>query len=750
MARLDARWDNFWQRGQIWYGFDQDGPTGGAEEVSSAFSVASIILAPVFGSVDASAVFRSTQAGSFDLAAVIQVAEEFSVSAGAVLKRTQAGTFTTAAVLKAAESSSFAISAVILKTITGYTETFTQKLVTAGATHLWGLGETGATAEDTIGAKDGTYTGASLTQGVDGPPAIAGSKGLVIPALDGHYVAFSDGSDMPSGSSDRTIVAWFKTTRTSSATVIGWGTSSNGQQFVFLFNYADDIGVSSYNNDIGVAVPGNEHYDGNWHCVVLSYTGSTDTFRVLLDGDYIGNASFGGTRATSTASMRIGALYYANGFYFGGTLSNIAILPSAVSDELGTYLSEGDSAIAFLTADAVISGTLEEAFSADAVISSISEAGGNFAVSALVTGTVNQSFGLSANITDSSTTYEYGFGTSSLVSKLQAGSFSASALLLGAQFGSVSASAAIVRTVSDDFDASALLLKTVLGLPRFEYGLLFYDDFNRVVESGLGGDWVLAWGDYQGYVPLGAVSVNGSYALVTYKQYAAYANYTIPISDEMATQIDFWMPPNAAQGEWTTYYYGDFSRTWWEVYVDDELSPSQLTVHVGYRPTELQNYQATTFTVSESTWYTAKIEQFGSHSGGGYSRIKVWKRGDAEPSEWLATASSTNPITAELWPVAIELDSATNDEGRFDNFWAYGIGPLPTTADALVKGTQTGSFGLSAYLIVLVTGTFAASAVLAGRISLSAIIGSTIAGSFGLSAFVRPGRFWVYSDGRFL
>jgi len=408
--------------------------------------------------------------GSFTADAALVEPGTLTFTTDAVIRRAdQLGSLTAGAILGLPQSSSLTVDAVILKTI--YSESFIQKLTTAGATHLWGLGETGTTAEDTIGAKDGTYTGASLTKGVDGPPVINGARGVVIPAADGNYIAFANGADMPSANADRTVIAWVKTTRTAASAVVGWGDNSTARQFVLILNYSgDDICISSYITDVGVAVTDNEHVDGNWHCIVISYTGATYTFRVLFDGEYIGNANFGSARNTYTTGMRIGALYYANGYYFGGTLSNIAILPSAVSDELGAYLTRGDSDLRAdavisreqsnsLTADAVLKLEQPGSFSADAVIGlGLVTVPGDFTAAAVVKTTSSASLTADAVIKATSSTKTL---TADAVQKATiSSSFTANAVLLRGSTGVLTENAVLLRVISSGATANAVLEKT--------------------------------------------------------------------------------------------------------------------------------------------------------------------------------------------------------------------------------------------------------------------------------------------------
>ena len=72
MPRLDARWDNFWERGQTWYSFGSDGP--GLTEFSASLNADAILLRTSADSFGASAYIGSPSSevnGSFGLDAIL-------------------------------------------------------------------------------------------------------------------------------------------------------------------------------------------------------------------------------------------------------------------------------------------------------------------------------------------------------------------------------------------------------------------------------------------------------------------------------------------------------------------------------------------------------------------------------------------------------------------------------------------------------------------------------------------------------
>lgn len=84
MARLDARWGHFWQRGQKWYHFDQGEPL---KTYEASLEAGAIILAPVYGFLTAGAILLAPVEASFSADAVIVTTSSVtsSFSAGAVI-----------------------------------------------------------------------------------------------------------------------------------------------------------------------------------------------------------------------------------------------------------------------------------------------------------------------------------------------------------------------------------------------------------------------------------------------------------------------------------------------------------------------------------------------------------------------------------------------------------------------------------------------------------------------------------------
>jgi len=61
MPRLDVRWDNFWERGQVWYGFGSD---GGPFVVGESITAAAIVRRAQVDFASLDAVLSAVFAGS--------------------------------------------------------------------------------------------------------------------------------------------------------------------------------------------------------------------------------------------------------------------------------------------------------------------------------------------------------------------------------------------------------------------------------------------------------------------------------------------------------------------------------------------------------------------------------------------------------------------------------------------------------------------------------------------------------------
>lgn len=204
------------------------------------------------------------------------------------------------------------------------------------------------------------------------------------------------------------------------------------------------------------------------------------------------------------------------------------------------------------------------------------------------------------------------------------------------------------------------------------------DVFDRTTTSGLGSSWSSAYTPPRAYA-------DGSTAVVPPDTYD-YVTTTLPATPDMAVQFDFWVQAASSMTGWTTYYYTNFYRTWWDIYptTTPSSSPFEMEVEIGYRPSTDYPVSVGHLMVDESSWYIVKVEEFGGGLADGGARVKIWKRGTAEPAEWLLSMTDARPITATPWPVELELDGSALEEGRVDNFYAGPVSEIPDGPPAYV------------------------------------------------------------------
>ena len=204
------------------------------------------------------------------------------------------------------------------------------------------------------------------------------------------------------------------------------------------------------------------------------------------------------------------------------------------------------------------------------------------------------------------------------------------------------------------------------------------DTFDRTTTSGLGNGWVSYYTPARAYV-------DGSTAVVAPRTYD-YVTSTLTATPDMAVQFDFWVQAASSITDWTTYYYTNFYRTWLDVYpiFPPTSSPFEMQVELGYFPSTDWPASSVLLMFDESSWYTVKVEEFGGGLADGGARAKVWKRGEAEPAEWLLSMTDARPITAPPWTVELELDGSELEEGRVDNFYAGPVSEVPDGPPAYV------------------------------------------------------------------
>ncbi len=154
--------------------------------------------------------------------------------------------------------------------------------------------------------------------------------GIAFNGLTDH-VAASD-ANLSSGTSSRTVSLWFKTTNSSNAMLVFYGTQAANQAVYVLLYGGGTFTASQHGSSISSPLT---YVDGAWHHGVVTYDSST--WSVYVDGQLKNS----GTMTTSTTLGGNLTIAKASGGqpYFNGTIDEVAVYNrSLTADEIaGMY-----------------------------------------------------------------------------------------------------------------------------------------------------------------------------------------------------------------------------------------------------------------------------------------------------------------------------------------------------------------------------------------------------------------------------
>jgi hypothetical protein len=335
------------------------------------------------------------------------------------------------------------------------------------------------------------------------------------------------------------------------------------------------------------------------------------------------------------------------------------------------------------------------------------------------------------------------FTANAVLKATVSGSITANAVLKKEQTGSLTANAVIKKTQAASFAADAVIKRTQLR------GLVYSDDFNRTVGSGIG-----TASDGTVYVNSGSSdlgSVNGSFYTVDGGDGDNATWRGLPYAEYGVAQFDFYILNSTAA--LFTFYDLEVGRSHFWV-SNDGGGASDWYVNGGFGGTPVLLY----FTAEDATWYTAKANFYPT----GEYRLKVWKVGFPEP-DWQASGTAgldPTPVPAIYiqrsgWDAS--FDNASINSGLIadavlkktqsasfsaDAYITAGMQTIEGsfTANAIVKREQTGSFTANAVILRTQAGSITADAVLvrtiSGSITGDAVVKATIAGSFAANAVI--------------
>ncbi len=211
----------------------------------------------------------------------------------------------------------------------------------------------GAEINEAGGSLLGTMTGfadvdAARVVGVDG-------NALFFDGIDDQVTLTGVlDSNLPSGDSPRTIMAWVKTINAQeNATIFGYGVNANGQRFTFRTNGSAGSPTSQplrLEVQGGFIVGTTNLNNGQWHhvaavCDDFDNSGTMDVneTKLYVDGveEVISNS---GSRVIVTAPMTtavLGGSNHAAGYNFAGEIDSLRLFPAAFSGaQISTMMNE--------------------------------------------------------------------------------------------------------------------------------------------------------------------------------------------------------------------------------------------------------------------------------------------------------------------------------------------------------------------------------------------------------------------------
>jgi hypothetical protein len=171
----------------------------------------------------------------------------------------------------------------------------------------------------------GAYTSAATLNQAgatsDGDGAISGT---------GTMVTYKSGTGLPTGSSARSVEFWYKTgTSQSNTAFVAWGTQSSSKLFAVMLSNATTLKVTNWNSNYLFILPsGKSAFDGQWHQVVATWTGSSLT--VYFDGASLGSKSATFNTALNTAGMDVGSST-GGSYKYTGVIDELAIYSQALT-----------------------------------------------------------------------------------------------------------------------------------------------------------------------------------------------------------------------------------------------------------------------------------------------------------------------------------------------------------------------------------------------------------------------------------
>jgi len=226
--------------------------------------------------------------------------------------------------------------------------TYSQTVLSNNPSFLWPLNDTGSTAADaSSNGFNGSYSGGT-TQGVPGP--LTGSTATSFDGSTGNVAS----QNAVTGPQTFTIEGWFKTTTNTGGKIIGFGGSQSGlsgsyDRHIYMMNDGQLV-FGVYNSGTKTIETPNVYNDGQWHYVVATYDATNTTGpneALYVDGQLIGTTTSSSAQSY-TGYWRVGGdnlngwnldpwgsnsqgTTQPNSYYFGGTVADVAVYPTALT-----------------------------------------------------------------------------------------------------------------------------------------------------------------------------------------------------------------------------------------------------------------------------------------------------------------------------------------------------------------------------------------------------------------------------------
>ncbi|MGI8867725.1 MAG: PKD domain-containing protein [Mycobacteriales bacterium] len=214
---------------------------------------------------------------------------------------------------------------------------YEQDVTADGASAFWRLGEpSGPTVYDHAGFNDAAAQ-AGVTRGSTG--AISGDPDQAS-TFSGTNTGFAVSNSTMTPTPSFSIEAWIKTTTTSGGKIVGYGSANSGDSGSYDRHiYMDNAGhviFGVYTGGVHIVPSPATYNDGAWHQIVASQD-SANGMALYVDGKRVARDQSTTTAQPYTGYWRIGGDNL-NGWpnqpssnYFGGTIDDVALYPSAIS-----------------------------------------------------------------------------------------------------------------------------------------------------------------------------------------------------------------------------------------------------------------------------------------------------------------------------------------------------------------------------------------------------------------------------------